>query len=232
MSDAPMLYELAGADPQLRFSPYCWKIRLAAAHKGVALRGEPWRFTEKERIAFSGQGLVPVLVDGETCVHDSWRIAEHLEAAHPEAPSLFGGPQGKALARFANSWADTVLAPAIARVVLPDIPAILHPADLEYFVQSREQRYGSLDALRAARPENLEALRKSLQPLRHTLRSQPYLCGDAPAYGDYAVFGMFMWARCVSPLELLAPDDAPVLEWRDRLLDAHGGLARSARLAA
>jgi hypothetical protein len=38
---------------------------------------------------------------------------------------------------------------------------------------------------------------------------------------------MFMWARCTSPLELLADDD-PVHAWRERLLDAFGGMARAA----
>jgi hypothetical protein len=41
------------------------------------------------------------------------------------------------------------------------------------------------------------------------------------------VFGAFQWARCVSPFALLAADD-PVRSWRDRLLDAFGGLARAA----
>ena len=39
-----------------------------------------------------------------------------------------------------------------------------------------------------------------------------------------------MWARCTSA-GLLAPDDA-VHAWRERLLDAHGGLARAAQAAS
>ena len=42
---------------------------------------------------------------------------------------------------------------------------------------------------------------------------------------------MFMWARCTSPLELLAEDD-PVHAWRERLLDAFDGMARRAPTAA
>ncbi|WZB68745.1 glutathione binding-like protein [Achromobacter xylosoxidans] len=92
-------------------------------------------------------------------------------------------------------------------------------------------------ALRPARrparaaEEQLAALRASLLPLRQTLARQPYLAGQQPAYADYAVFGFFMWARCTSALELLAADD-PVAAWRERLLDAHGGLARQAPVAA
>ena len=69
------MHDLAGADPALRFSPYCWRARMALAHKGLAVETVPWRFTEKDAIAFSGQGRVPVIRDGERVVPDSWSIA-------------------------------------------------------------------------------------------------------------------------------------------------------------
>ena len=54
------LYDLAGAEPERRFSPYCWRIKLALMHKGLPFDTIPWRFTDKDVIAFSGQGRVPV----------------------------------------------------------------------------------------------------------------------------------------------------------------------------
>ena len=61
-------YDLAGARDDCRFSPNCWPVRMALLHKGLPFEAIPWRFTEKQSIAFSGQGLVPVLVDGDhTC---------------------------------------------------------------------------------------------------------------------------------------------------------------------
>ena len=54
------LYDLAGADPDRCFSPYCWRTKLALAHKGLVAETVPWRFTDKDVIAFSGQGRVPV----------------------------------------------------------------------------------------------------------------------------------------------------------------------------
>ncbi|WP_375505338.1 glutathione S-transferase N-terminal domain-containing protein [uncultured Nostoc sp.] len=56
------LYDLAGAEDDRRFSPNCWRVRLALLHKGLPFETVPWRFTEKETIAFSGQGKVPVIV--------------------------------------------------------------------------------------------------------------------------------------------------------------------------
>ena len=92
------LYELCRADDR-RFSPYCWRIRMALAHKGLDPERVPVRFTEKDKIAFSGQKLVPVLVDGDTTVVDSFAIACYLDDAYPDRPTLFG----KALPEVAAS---------------------------------------------------------------------------------------------------------------------------------
>jgi len=68
--------------------------------------------------------------------------------------------------------------------------------------------------------------RKSLDPLRLTLKSQAFIGGATPNYADYIVFGGFQWARVVSPFKLLEEAD-PVYAWRERLLDAFDGMARS-----
>lgn len=225
------LYDLAGAEPSLRFSPHCWKTHMALAHKGLSAQTVPWRFTEKEAIDFSGQKLVPVLVHDTHVVSDSWRIACYLEDTFPERPSLFNGDGGRAVSQFANAWADTTLVPVLARLLLPAIHGLIHEKDRDYFRASREKRFGRLEDLPAGYDEQIAALRAALLPLRHTLNKQPFLSGDQHAYADYVVFGMFMWARCTSPLPLLAEDD-PVYAWRERLLDAFGGLARQAPVAA
>jgi len=222
------LYDLAGAEADRRFSPNCWRTRLALAHKGLPVETVPWRFTEKEAIAFSSQGRVPVLVDGATTVADSWAIAEYLEQAYPDRPSLFGGATGVALARFVNNWADTVLHPGVARLIIVDVHARLHDKDRDYFRTSREQRFGkTLEAVSADRETQVVPFRLSLQPLRATLEVQAYLGGAAPNYADYIVFGAFQWARTTSPFPILTADD-PIAAWRGRLLDAFGGLARAA----
>ncbi len=228
----PRLYDLAGADPAIRFSPYCWRIRLALAHKGIAVETIPWRFTDKAAIGFSGQGKVPVLVDGETVVFDSERIADHLEARHPDRPSLFGGAAGRALARFLHHWTVQMLHPEIARLVVPDLFPRLAEPDRAYFRASREAAFGlCIEELPAQRPERLAALARALAPLRALLETQPYLSGTAPLYADHIVFGAFQWARVASPLVLVAPED-PVAAWRERMLDAYGGLGRAMAAAA
>jgi glutathione S-transferase len=102
-----------GADANRRFSPFCWRIRLALEHKDLPFEGRPWRFTaalERQVLVLQreadapaeraeaavrvGAGefvQVPVLVDGERIVADSGRIAAYLEETYPDRPSLFGG---------------------------------------------------------------------------------------------------------------------------------------------
>jgi len=222
-----VLYDLAGADPARRFSPFCWRTRMALAHKGLEVETIPWRFTDTDAIAFSGQGRVPVLTDGAATIHDSWNIAVHLETAYPDRPSLFGGPAGMAVTRFINAWADRSLHPSIAPLIIADILEHLHEKDRPYFRASREKAFGrKLEEVSADRDTRVQAFRQTLEPLRTLLRIQPFIAGGAPAYADYIPFGSLQWARVISPFQLLEPDD-PVYAWRDSLLDAFGGLARN-----
>ena len=222
---ARQLFELTGTDPARRFSPYCWRSRMALAHKGLEAEIIPWRFTENERLAAHGGKSVPILLDGDATLTDSWDIALHLERTYPEAPALFqGSPETY---RFLTAWTDTVLTAGVARLVVSDIVALLGPKEAAYFIESREKRFGMpLAQVTAGREARLPEFRAALGPLRRTLTQQPFLGGAAPDYADYTVFGSFMWARIVSPLPLLAADDA-VFAWRERLLDLHGGIARA-----
>ena len=223
---ARQLYELCGTDPARIFSPYCWRSRMALAHKGLDFGSVPWRFTETERLAFAKHDKVPVLVDGTKVVADSWDIALHLDAAYPDRPSLMRG--NPAPYRLVAAWNDAAVQAGIARLVVSDIPPLLGEADRAYFVTSREKRFGMpLGQVTADRAARLPAFREALHPLRMVVRSQPFLGGETPDYADMIVFGSFMWARSVSDFALLEPGDA-VHGWRERMLDLHGGMARQA----
>ncbi|HTZ36463.1 MAG TPA: glutathione S-transferase family protein [Stellaceae bacterium] len=220
------MYDLAGVEPDRRFSPFCWRARMALAHKGLEVETVPWRFTEKDKLPAPNDGRVPVIVDGGRVVHDSSAIADYLEERYADRPSLFPGDAARGLTKFVQNWTDTVLQVGLIRLVLLDIHAHIGPADQAYFRQSREARFGAtLEEVVKDREQRLPAFRASLDPLRRTVERQPFLCGDAPAYADYVVFGAFQWARGISDFTLLAPED-PIFAWRGRMLDLHGGLAR------
>jgi glutathione S-transferase len=222
------MYDLAGEEAERRFSPFCWRAKMALAHKGLEVETVPWRFTEKARLPTPNDGRVPVIVDGGRVVHDSTAIADYLEQRYPERPSLFGGPAGRALTRFVQNWTETVVHLGLVRLVVLDIWRHTAPQDRDYFRSSREERFGAtLEDVVRDREARLPAFRAGLDPLRRTVERQNFVAGEAPAYADYVVFGALQWARAISDLDLLAADD-PVRVWRARMLDLFGGLARRA----
>jgi glutathione S-transferase len=222
------MYDLAGAEADRRFSPFCWRARMALAHKGFAVETVPWRFTEKDQLPQPNQGRVPVIVDDGRVIHDSTAIADYLDDRYADRPSLFGDETGRALTRFVQNWTETVLQTGLVRLVLLDIYRHIGPEDQAYFRQDREKRFGTtLEEVVKDREARLPAFRASLDPLRRTVERQSFVAGKTPAYADYIVFGAFQWARAISDFELLAADD-PVRAWRGRMLDLFDGLARRA----
>jgi len=222
------MYDLAGVEAERRFSPFCWRTKMALAHKGLAVETVPWRFTEKDKLPQPNAGRVPVIVDDGLVVHDSTVIADYLDEHYPDRPSLFGGDTARALARFIQNWTETVLQPGLIRLVLLDIYRHIGAADQAYFRRDRETRFGTtLEEFVGDRDARLPLFRTSLEPLRRTVERQAFISGGAPAYPDYIVFGAFMWARAISDYALLAADD-PVRAWRGRMLDLFDGLARRA----
>jgi glutathione S-transferase len=212
------LYELAAADRSIRFSPHCWKSRLALAHKELLYLTEPVTFTEKEKIAMSKQALLPVLCDGDVVVNDSWKIALYLEEKYPDAPSLFADNTAKARAEAFNQWVDTPLAQHIRPMIIVNIFTLIDEKDKAYFRRSREEKLGmTLEQCEENAPKSLLAFTEALSCVRETLGQQKYLGGEAPDYSDICLLGMFLWVACVSEAAFLAEDDV-VYTWYQNML--------------
>jgi glutathione S-transferase len=227
-----LLYDLCAADRNRRFSPHCWKVRMALAHKGLAFETRATPFTRIWEIGGGFSPTVPVIDDGGRLIRESFDIAVHLEETYPSGPSLFRGEGGRAAARFVESFALTVVHPRLLALIVKDINDRLDSADKIYFRKTREERLGrTLEATQAGREERLPAFQEALQPLRHLLSRQPFLGGVTPLFADYILFGVLQWARVISPFRLLDPSD-PVAEWFERCLDLHGGEGRNMAAAA
>jgi glutathione S-transferase len=221
------LWELRGEGDR-RYSNFSWRTRFALAHKGLPAAIEPVLMTDKAAIAFSGGKTVPVIRDGDVVVRDSWQIAEHLERAYPERPSLFGGPTGHALCRFVNGWVDRAVMSAAFPALAPDAITIQDPADRAHFAATIERVTGlAPDALKAQQARNIERLAKAVDPARAVVKRQAFLGGESACYADYALASVFQWARIVSPVPVLPADD-PLSGWFGRVLDLHDGHARRA----
>ncbi|MCM5705410.1 glutathione S-transferase N-terminal domain-containing protein [Larsenimonas salina] len=215
------MYDLAGADARLRFSPFCWRVTLALVHKGLEFERLAWRFTEKDRLAFTGQEpessrKVPVLLDTDgTAVSDSLAIFDYLDRTYPGAPLIGDGPaRGRFM--FVRHWSETALAPAILKTVAKDLFDLLDPADQPYFRESREARLGCTIEAFQDRDAGLKQLGQALAPVRALLGEAAFIDGERPGGADYLVFSMLMWGQATSRVDLLSEDQV-VADWFARL---------------
>lgn len=220
------LFEVVGENPQAHLSPYCWRSRMALAHKQLSFDSEPWHITEKQRIARSGGVTAPVLVDGKQWVRDSWNIASYLDDTYPAYP-LFAGPSGKAKSLFVNHWADNTLHPLIFRTVIAEQFPLTANCDKDYYQERTLRKFGQSVEDIGADPETARrSTMLALSPLETTLAETSFLGGDAPDYSDYILFGTFQWARVVSRAAFWPPDST-LHRWFETLLDAFDGLGRA-----
>ncbi|NET27917.1 MAG: glutathione S-transferase family protein [Okeania sp. SIO1I7] len=220
------MYDLVGTENNRAFSPYYWRTRMALAHKQLEVERIPWHFTEKETIAFSGQEKVPVIVDGDQVVFDSWNIANYLEKSYPNQPSLFGCSQAKYQTLFIKNWDEKVLTPALLPMLIYNVFEHIDAKDKAYFRETREQKLGKpLEEFKEVKQSQIEHFRTILSPLRETLNQQPFLAGQKPNFADYIIFARFQFARSISPIKLLEINDS-VNMWREKMLDLFNSLAR------
>ena len=94
---------------------------MALAHKGLDAPVELCWHSDKKKLAFSGQHLVPVLLDDGKAVNNSWNIACYLDETYPDRPMLMDGSQGRSFARFLNSWMDSIIGRPLVRSIYLDI---------------------------------------------------------------------------------------------------------------
>jgi glutathione S-transferase len=221
---ACILYDLRAGDGR-SFSPFCWRARMALAHKGITPELRKVRFSDIAHIGHEAR-TVPVLLDGDTVVRDSWDIALYLDEKLPDAPRLFPTEGDRRMALFMHQWVVAQVHMPIFKVIAADIWDALDPEDQPYFRASREKRLGApLESVRATQEVTIAQLRANLAPLRAVLEKQDFLGGAQPTYSDYVVFGALQWARVIGRVSLLEGGDA-VAAWFERCLDLHGGVGR------
>ena len=200
------IYDLCGANQSHRFSPYCWRVKMAIMHKEFQIEEIPTPFTKIPEIAGGISATVPVIEDGENTISDSWEIANYLEQTYPDRPTLFGGDQGMALTRFVESWVNMSVNPIIASLIVKDIHDILSPEDQMYFRESREKRFGKpLEAVQQNREERVKILARLIATIQPNFESSKnFLVVNTPLFADYILFGSLQWPHVSSSFELLS----------------------------
>jgi glutathione S-transferase len=223
-----ILHDLVGVDDR-RPSPFCWRVKFALAHKGLAFEARGVAFTGIADLCGGGHKTVPILEDEGRVIGDSWAIADYLDRTYPERP-LFGSPAERGLCRFTEAWVFSSMAPLLLPMVVRDVHDHVLEQDRAYFRESREKRLGrTLEELAAGREDKLDALRASLGPLRLvlTVQGQPFLSGEQAGYADYIVAGILLWVASVTTIPSVLASDDPVVTWFERVRDLHGGIGRS-----
>lgn len=92
---------------QIPFSHNCVKVRRTLELKGLPFEIEDISPVDRSTVRdASGQGLVPVLVDGDRSVSDSTAILLYLESTYPERPLLPVDPALRAECLVLEDWAN------------------------------------------------------------------------------------------------------------------------------
>lgn len=91
------------------FSTNVERVALALAYKGIEVESVVIEYSDRSKvIEVSGQGLVPVIVDGRHVVNDSHAILRHLEERDPDPPLFARDPARRAELDVFLEWFDAV----------------------------------------------------------------------------------------------------------------------------
>ncbi len=165
--------------------PYCEKVRYAL--RRLDLRYENAEIDPADRSAVkavSGQEKVPVLVDGETVVHDSTRILRYLVRTYGGGRLLPEDSRSRGLAWIIEEYADEVLAPLLRR------------ASRGVDAEGKPLGDSGRAALKAEMAHHYEALEQ-------LLGGEDYALGSRLSLADIALYAF------ISRLELYSPRGIP-----------------------
>jgi glutathione S-transferase len=105
-------------------SPYSWRVALSLTLKGLEHETRVLEFSRGETRtpefrALNPRGKVPVLVDGDTVVHESLAILGYLDAAYPAIRLSGQSPRDVARIWCVVSEVESYLAPATRDLTTP-----------------------------------------------------------------------------------------------------------------
>jgi hypothetical protein len=112
------------------------------------------------------------------------------------------------------------------RTLVADIYTKIAPMDQDYFRKSREPRIGcTIEEAAEDFEDALKIFQSHLIIYDSYLKSNDFYSGNTPAYSDYILYGMFLWARATSE-KVLIEEDSQIASWlmrMDTLFDGLGG---------
>ena len=209
------LYELAGKN-DLRFSPPCWNVKLCLLYKNIQFETIAVKFSEKDKISFSNQQLVPVLKHQKGFVSDSWNIINWLDNNF-DGPKLFINETSKNFSYFLYLWTSRQLLPILFKIIAHEIPNILEGDDLDYYLNTREKLIkGPITKFKPVIPNTIKKFRNLINPMRSLIKKNGFISGTSPGIEDFIFFGNFKWVYTSSSCKLLESEDE-IYEWYKKL---------------
>ena len=210
------LFDLSGKN-DLRFSPPCWNVKLCLILNNIEFQTIPVRFTDKDKIAFSKQKLVPILDYKGGFVIDSWNIINWLNENYPEK-KIFINNSSKNFSYFLYLWTSRQLLPILFKIIAHEIPNVLEGDDINYYIKTREERInGLITKFVPFVSSSIEEFRKLIDPIRKIIIDNDYISGKSPGIEDCIFFGNLKWVDVCSTCNLLDNKD-PVYQWYKNLL--------------
>ena len=236
------------------FSPNTWKTRLGLLHKGVQFETIPatlmdFRGDLSQRSKQPQISAPAIELPDGTFIYDSFRIAEWLETAYPDAPSLFTGDGratrdaraehlavGKNYARLVDlglgaskpEWGVWF------ELFFPYLDRLMQGDDIRAYFTSdvRLGPRGYQKLLALDRQELIRRAKMTVQPLVQVLRERPgeYFQGKCPGQVDYIVFGRYAYCRMLNPEltnEIWEDQGDDLRQWVEELSRAYDGHAET-----
>ena len=211
------LFDLSGKN-DLRFSPPCWIIKICLIHKQIKFETVPVRFSEKSKIEFSNQLLLPILKHKNGFVCDSWNILNWLNENY-ENKRLFVNTSSKNFSHFLYHWTSKQLLPVLFKIIAHEIPNVLEGEDIDYFIKTREDRInGPITKFIPTISQSIKDFRKLITPIRKIIETNGFISGKDPGVEDYIFFGNFKWVYTCSKCDLLDSKDA-IFKWYNNILE-------------
>lgn len=163
------------------FSTNVERVALALAHKGLDVESVVISYDDRSPVVdVSGQGLVPVLVDGGDVIPDSTRILRHLEAKWPDPPLFPRDPARRAELDVFLDWFNEVWkAP---------------PNTMEDELERDDPDQGLVEDL-------ARRMRASLDMFESLLDGRDHLFGDDFSAADCAAFPFLKYAKLRDPAD-------------------------------
>ena len=210
------IYDLSGKN-DLRFSPPCWIVKICLIHKQIEFETEPVRFSEKNKIEFSNQQLLPILQHKDGFVYDSWNILNWLNENY-ENKKIFVNISSKNFSYFLYHWTSKQLLPILFKIIAHEIPNILEGEDIDYFIKTREERInGPITKFIPTISSSIKEFRKLIDPIRKIIEINGFISGKDPGIEDYIFFGNFKWVYSCSSCDLIDTTD-PIYKWYKNIL--------------